>query len=48
MGDRSTDYRLLKKVISTCAAANYGQVSLAVNQVASRAVDGAAMAASAE
>ena len=33
MGDRSTDYKLLKKVISTCAESGFGQVSLAVNQV---------------
>jgi biopolymer transport protein TolR len=33
MGDRSTDYNLLKKVISTCAESGFGQVSLAVNQV---------------
>jgi biopolymer transport protein TolR len=33
MGDRSTDYILLKKVISTCAESGFGQVSLAVNQV---------------
>ena len=35
MGDRYTDYGLLKKIISTCAAADIGQVSLAVNQVPS-------------
>jgi biopolymer transport protein TolR len=36
MGDRSTDYGLLKKVISTCAESGFGQVSLAVNQVGAR------------
>jgi biopolymer transport protein TolR len=33
MGDRSTDYGLLKKIISTCAASDFGRVSLAVNQI---------------
>ncbi|MCB1647213.1 MAG: biopolymer transporter ExbD [Pseudomonadales bacterium] len=35
MGDRAVPYDVLKKVIATCAAADFTDVSLAVNQVAS-------------
>jgi len=47
MGDRSTDYGLLKKVISTCAESGFGQVSLAVNQVSGAAMGGQSLAAGA-
>ena len=47
MGDRSTDYGLLKKVISTCAESGFGQVSLAVNQVSGVAMDSQSLAAGA-
>lgn len=39
MGDKDTPYRLLKKVMQTCVAANYRDVSLAVNQVSSNSDD---------
>jgi biopolymer transport protein ExbD len=42
MGDREIPYSLLKKVMATCTAADYGQLSLAVLQKAS----GAALTAS--
>jgi len=32
MGDRDIPYRLLKKVMATCTASDYGQISLAVLQ----------------
>jgi biopolymer transport protein ExbD len=35
MGDRDISYRLLKKVMRTCSAADYGRISLAVMQKAS-------------
>lgn len=35
MGDREIPYSLLKKVMATCTAADYGQLSLAVLQKAS-------------
>jgi biopolymer transport protein ExbD len=47
MGDRSTDYGLLKKVISTCAESGFAQVSLAVNQVSGAAMGGQLLAAGA-
>ncbi|MDX1733145.1 MAG: biopolymer transporter ExbD [Halioglobus sp.] len=34
MGDRDTPYALLKRVMATCAASDYRNVSLAVNSVA--------------
>lgn len=34
MGDQSIPYALLKKIMSTCAANDYRNISLAVNQVA--------------
>ena len=37
MGDREIPYSLLKKVMATCTAADYGQLSLAVLQKASDA-----------
>lgn len=35
MGDREIPYRVLKKVMATCTAADYGQISLAVLQKSS-------------
>ena len=35
MGDQSIPYELLKKVMATCAAADYRNISLAVSKVAS-------------
>jgi len=35
MGDKETPYRVLKKVMATCTAADYGQISLAVLQKSS-------------
>jgi biopolymer transport protein TolR len=32
MGDKDISYRLLKKVMATCTASDYGQISLAVMQ----------------
>lgn len=37
MGDREIPYKLLKKIMATCTAADYGQLSLAVLQKASEA-----------
>jgi biopolymer transport protein ExbD len=37
MGDREIPYRLLKKVMATCTAADYGRLSLAVLQKAENA-----------
>lgn len=34
MGDQSIPYVLLKRIMSTCAANDYRNISLAVNQVA--------------
>lgn len=34
MGDREAPYSLLKKVMATCTAADYGRLSLAVLQKA--------------
>ncbi|MBN1238699.1 MAG: biopolymer transporter ExbD [Gammaproteobacteria bacterium] len=40
MGDKAIPYSLLKKIMATCTAADYGRVSLAVLQKASDAVAG--------
>jgi hypothetical protein len=37
MGDREIPYSLLKKVMATCTAADYGRLSLAVLQKADNA-----------
>ena len=39
MGDKEIPYSLLKKVMATCTAADYGQLSLAVLQKASDSAD---------
>ena len=39
MGDKETPYRLLKKVMATCTASDYGQISLAVLQKSSDKLD---------
>lgn len=39
MGDKDIPYRLLKKVMATCTAADYGQISLAVVQKSSDQLD---------
>ena len=39
MGDKDIPYRLLKKVMATCAASDYGQISLAVLQKSSEQLD---------
>jgi biopolymer transport protein TolR len=39
MGDRDIPYRLLKKVMATCTASEYGQISLAVLQKSSDKLD---------
>ena len=39
MGDKDIPYRLLKKVMATCTAADYGQISLAVLQKSSDRLD---------
>jgi biopolymer transport protein TolR len=39
MGDRDIPYRLLKKVMATCTASNYGRISLAVTQKSSDQLD---------
>ncbi len=39
MGDKDIPYRLLKKVMATCTAADYGQISLAVQQKSSDQLD---------
>ena len=39
MGDREIPYKLLKKIMATCTAADYGQLSLAVLQKAGDAVE---------
>jgi biopolymer transport protein TolR len=39
MGDKDISYRLLKKVMATCTAADYGQISLAVVQKSSDKLD---------
>lgn len=42
MGDRELPYKLLKRVMATCTAADYGQISLAVMRRASTAQAAAA------
>ena len=39
MGDKDIPYRLLKKVMATCTASDYGQISLAVMQKSSEMLD---------
>ncbi len=39
MGDKDIPYRLLKKVMATCTASDYGQISLAVLQKSSEELD---------
>ena len=39
MGDKDIPYRLLKKVMATCTASDYGQISLAVIQKSSDMLD---------
>ena len=39
MGDKEIPYRLLKKVMATCTASDYGQISLAVLQKSSEELD---------
>jgi biopolymer transport protein TolR len=39
MGDKDIPYRLLKKVMATCMASDYGQISLAVLQKSSEKLD---------
>ena len=39
MGDRDIPYRLLKKVMATCSASDYGRISLAVLQKSSDQLD---------
>lgn len=39
MGDKDIPYRLLKKVMATCMASDYGQISLAVMQKSSDRLD---------
>ena len=39
MGDKEIPYRLLKKVMATCTASDYGQISLAVLQRSSEKLD---------
>ena len=38
MGDKELPYSLLKRVMATCTAADYGKISLAVMQRAPTAV----------
>ena len=40
MGDKDISYRLLKKVMATCTASDYGQISLAVLQKSSDKLQG--------
>lgn len=46
LGDKALPYRLLKRVMATCMAADYGQISLAVMRRAGSVQDAAAAAAS--
>jgi biopolymer transport protein ExbD len=39
LGDKETPYNVLKKVMATCTAADYGQISLAVLQKSSDKLD---------
>jgi biopolymer transport protein TolR len=41
MGDKEIPYKVLKKVMATCTAADYGQISLAVLQKSSDKLDDA-------
>jgi len=40
MGDKDISYKLLKKVMATCTASDYGRISLAVLQKSSDKLDG--------
>jgi len=40
MGDKSVPYRLLKKIMATCAAADYRKISLAVSAIEARTSEG--------
>jgi biopolymer transport protein ExbD len=44
MGDKDIPYRLLKKVMATCSASDYGRISLAVLQKSSDQLDSLAAA----
>ena len=44
MGDKDIPYRLLKKVMATCSASDYGRISLAVLQKSSDQIDNLAAA----
>lgn len=44
MGDKEIPYRLLKKVMATCSASDYGRISLAVLQKSSDQIDNLAAA----
>jgi biopolymer transport protein ExbD len=44
MGDKDIPYRLLKKVMATCSASDYGRISLAVLQKSSDQLDNLAAA----
>ena len=46
MGDRELPYNLLKKVMASCTAADYGRISLAVMQAAPEAADSSPVLAS--
>ena len=39
LGDKNISYRVLKKVMATCTASDYGQISLAVLQKSSEKLD---------
>lgn len=41
MGDKSLEYSLLKKILLTCSAAGFGDISLAVEQTATLSEQGA-------
>lgn len=42
MGDKNVPYELLKKIMTTCAATEYRNISLAVNKVARTDIEGGA------
>ncbi len=44
MGDKDIPYRVLKKVMATCSASDYGRISLAVLQKSSDQIDNLAAA----
>jgi biopolymer transport protein ExbD len=46
MGDRELPYNLLKKVMASCTAADYGRISLAVTQAAPEPADSSSVMAS--